>query len=200
MNVTSPRPCAPCRSRRSGPRPATTCRLMSRPAGRGLDPGRTPLGPCACRAVSRTTARCARQVRRGDDPQGTVERGVVLEVNGAELRVAERVALVGEPDCRLLRGGRLHQDPAVALYLYRAPAHTELVEQLEEVSDLCGDEQPVAATEASNALARAAQLPGALLQVVIDFGNRRGELIGVGGEQVLDAGQGHSGLGKSLDL
>jgi len=35
----------PCRSRRAGPRPATTRRPMSRPAGRGLDPGRTRLRP-----------------------------------------------------------------------------------------------------------------------------------------------------------
>src|SRR5438128_4884181 len=56
-----------------------------------------------------------------------VVRRVVLEVDGTELRIAERIDLVCEPDGGVLRRGRLHQDPAAPLHLHRARAYAELL-------------------------------------------------------------------------
>src|SRR5262249_57720568 len=87
--------------------------------------------------------------------RGPVERRVVFEVEGAELWIADRVELVGDPDGRLLRRDRLQQDPAVALHLYRSLADAELMQPVEVVGDLRGDEQPVAGAELDDSLAGA---------------------------------------------
>ncbi len=57
--------------------------------------------------------------------RGPVECRVVLEVDSTELWITDRVALVVDPDGRLLRRDRLHENPEVALHLHRALAHAK---------------------------------------------------------------------------
>ena len=148
------------------------------------------------RSVRSASAGEARVVR------GPVERRVVFEVDGAgtpDRPIASRLSAIQM--AAWLRRDRLQQDPAVALHLHRALAHAELVQLVQVVGDLRGDEQPVAGAEAG----RCARGYGAISvarsgQVAVDLGDRRGEPVGVGGEQLLDAGQRYAGLGQRLDL
>ncbi len=55
---------------------------------------------------------------------------------------------------------------------------------VEVVGDLRGDEQPAAGAELGDPLAGAEEFLGPFLQVAVDLGDRRGEPVGVGGEQL----------------
>src|ERR1700730_2426921 len=67
--------------------------------------------------------------QRGEAPVvwGPPVGRVIRDVDGPELRIADGVELVGEPDGRLFWRSRLYQDPAVALQLHPALAHAELL-------------------------------------------------------------------------
>jgi hypothetical protein len=77
---------------------------------------------------------------------------------------------------------------------------TAVAQPVQVVGDLRGDEQPVTAAKLGDPLAGALELFGPLLQSVVDLGDRRGEPVGVGGQQLLDAGQRHARLGEGLIL
>src|SRR6266699_4015984 len=124
------------------------------PAG---SPDEPPLGALGKRIK-------ARVVRR------PVERRVVFEVDGNELRIVDRVELVRKPDGGRFRRSRLEQDPAVALRLHAAPAYAKFAKPVEVVGDVCGNEKPVTGTEPRDPLASATDLPGPLLQVAVDVG------------------------------
>src|SRR5262249_3423277 len=74
------------------------------------------------------------------------------------------------------------------------------LQPVEEVGHLGRDEQTVPSAELGDPLAGTDKLLSPSLQFAVDLGNRRGELIGVGGEQLLDAGEWHAVLGEGLDL
>jgi hypothetical protein len=74
------------------------------------------------------------------------------------------------------------------------------VQSVEEIGDLRGDEQPVAGAESGDPLAGADELLDPFPQLMVDLGERRGESFRVGGEQLLDAGERHAGVGERFDL
>jgi len=74
------------------------------------------------------------------------------------------------------------------------------VQPVEKVGDLRGDEQPVATAKLGDPLAGTDEHFGPSHQVMVDLGDRRRELVGLGGQQFLDPGQGHTGLGQRPDL
>src|SRR4029077_19853665 len=79
-------------------------------------------------------------------------------------------------------------------------ADAKVAQPVEVVRDICGDKQPVTTAETCDPLASPTELPGPLLQGAVDFGDRRREPVGPGGEQLLDAGKRHAGLGERFDL
>jgi hypothetical protein len=80
---------------------------------------------------------------------------------------------------------------------YRSMSSTQPVEV---VGDLRGDEQPVAGTELGESPAGTEEFLGPFLQVTVDLSDRPGKPVGVGGKQLLDAGERHAGLGERSDL
>ena len=75
-----------------------------------------------------------------------------------------------------------------------------LAQLVEVVGDLRRDEEAIAAAELGDPLAGAQEFRDPFLQLAIDLGDRRRELIGVSGEQFLDAGERHARIGERLDL
>lgn len=65
-----------------------------------------------------------------------------------------------------------------------------------KVSDLARDEESIAGPEPGDPLPGAPKFRGPFLQIAIDLGHRRGESVGIGREQLFDAGEWHPGLGK----
>src|SRR5216684_8898005 len=96
--------------------------------------------------------------------RGPVERRVVFEIDGNELRIVSRAELVGKPDGGGFRRGGLEQDPPVALHLHAAPAYAKFAQPVEVVGDVCRDEQPVTGAESRDPLAAAAQFLGSFLE------------------------------------
>ncbi len=144
--------------------------------------------------------RAVGHIRQAGVVRGPVERRVVVEVDGAELGIVHRVTLVGDPEGRLPRRDRLDQDPQVAFHVDGGPTDAEQMQPVEKVGDIRRDEQPVAAAKLGDPLAGTHELFGSSLQVVVDLGDRRRELVGLGGQHPLDPGQRHTRLGQRPDL
>ena len=71
---------------------------------------------------------------------------------------------------------------------------------IQVVGDIRGHEQPIASAEVRNPLTGAKQLLGTFLQLAVDLGDRRRELVGFGREQLLDARYGTPASARVLFL
>jgi len=74
------------------------------------------------------------------------------------------------------------------------------VQLIQVVSDIRRHEHPVASIDARDPLTGAKQLLGAFLQLAVNLGDRRGEGVGVGRQQLLDARYGTPASARVLFL